>query len=138
MNEQRVNEIVEFWKARTGRAGPKTISLDMELGRDSGRFHLGVIKLSPIWADDETVFHELAHLEQFQDGRLSYSFEPIVPEYPQSAWEAMQSEYLCYQGMAVTMFEGKRANDLPYLERPAEIEARKRSKELLKLFTGKS
>lgn len=118
MNEQRVNEIVEFWKARTGRAGPKKISIEVLYGF-SGLFHMGEIEIS-IWADDDTVFHELAHLEQWQDGRLWYFFESIG-----------------YRP-AVSMFEGKRANELPYLERPAEIEARKRVKELMALFAGNS
>lgn len=88
MNEQRVTEIIGFWKQKTGRAGPKKISFDGE-SLNSGLFHQGEISLHPKWADEEVVFHELTHLEQFQDGRLlrvenlPYEEQPAELE----AWE---------------------------------------------------
>lgn len=131
MNEQQVNVIVEFWKKTTGRVGPKKITFEM-LPTACGVFCFGDIILNPIWADDETVFHELAHLEQWQDGRLSYEFAPIVsPGFPK---ETLQDAYHCYRSPSKSLFEGKLAHELPYRERPVEIDARRIAKERLELF----
>lgn len=130
MNEEQVNVIVEFWKRTTGRAAPKKISLKM-LNGYAGGFHLGEIEIHPIWADDETVFHELAHLEQWQDGRLTYDFKPIVSAYPR---EVLQDPYHCYYTPAESRFEGRPAKELPYKEQPVEIDARKVAKERVSRF----
>lgn len=126
MKMERINQIVAFWQLLTGRAAPKSIGQAIHLpGRAIGIFHLGRILISPIWGDDETVFHELAHLGQWQDGRLTYRLKPIVSaeHHPR---EVLQDAYHCYYvPRECALFEGRPVDEVDYEDRTVEVEARR-------------
>lgn len=130
MTEERVNEIIDFWEKRTGRQRPVKVSLDENIGIFSGLFCLGEIRLHPGWADEETLFHELTHLAQWQDGSFWYRFDFSYFSWGDGSFDVFPS-----LSPPMPMFKSQPAFALPYLERPAEIEARKKSEEWLELFS---
>jgi hypothetical protein len=119
---ERAKFIAAFWQKTTGRRAPLSIEM-LKIPRCIGAFYQGSIFLHPTRADDLTMFHELAHLEQWQDGRLVFVPDPLMGNSSNPRFEP-----------GYYMFDGVPVHEKPYDEQPAEIHAKMVAAERLENF----
>ena len=143
MTLERVQFIVAFWQRLTGRDAPKRLAISTKIGNNCGIFFRGEIEIHPDRATDLTVFHELAHLEQWQDGRLTFRMEPrrLLPipcfdDFYPPPKEVLQDYYHCLyeHESGKHFFNGEPVDALPYDEQPAELEAQRIAERRLTTF----